>query len=411
MSTDVAGVIVKETIDYYKSKGGMVYCMSLDASKAFDRVDFCKLFRLLIERNMNPIMIRFLMNMYTNQNNRVRYNQSHSDTFSITNGVKQGGVLSPTLFCIYIDNLLKNLKDSGFGCRIGNAYVGCVSYADDILLLCGSLYGLEQQILICEKYAHEYKIKFNGSKSKLIIFSPHINEEFPEVYLCGEIVEKVNELKYLGFMFTNGLGDSFQSALVKDFNCKFNIFMSDFSKITSKLKNELFKTYCCSYYGSNLCKFQDLNLIDTQWKKAIRRIWKLPYRARSSLIPYVSNSFLPSISFINKCVKFYLKNVNSNNSIVSFVFQSALSQNTRLGNNIRFIFYKYELDIDDIINCKMDFITFWKLMVDKLTMSIDEHNKRMGEHIVELTIRRDSLEPWLLSKSEIQSVIDMISTE
>ena len=62
-------------------------------------------------------------------------------------------------------------------------------------------------------------------------------------------------------------------------------------------------------------------------------------------------------------------------------------------------------------NYKMNFITFWKLMVDKLTMSIDEHNKRMGEHIVELTIRRDSLEPWLLSKSEIQSVIDMISTE
>ena len=65
MSTGVAAAIVKDTIDYYKSKGGMVYCMSLDASKAFDRVDFCKLFRLLIERNINPIIIRFLINMYT----------------------------------------------------------------------------------------------------------------------------------------------------------------------------------------------------------------------------------------------------------------------------------------------------------------------------------------------------------
>ena len=92
MSTEVAAAIVKDTIDYYKSKGGMVYCMSLDASKAFDRVDFCKLFRLLVERNVNPITVRFLINMYTSQKNRVKYNQAYSEVFDISNGVKQGGV-------------------------------------------------------------------------------------------------------------------------------------------------------------------------------------------------------------------------------------------------------------------------------------------------------------------------------
>ncbi|CAL4169984.1 unnamed protein product [Meganyctiphanes norvegica] len=186
MSTSVAAAIVKDTIDYYKSKGGMVYCISLDASEAFDRVDFCKLFRLLIERNVNPIVIRLLINMYTSQKNCVRYSQSHSDVFNISNGVKLGGVLSPTLFCIYIDNLLESLKKSGFGCRMGDVYVGCVSYADDILLLCGSLYGLKEQIRICETYASEYKIIFNGNKCKLIIFSHHDNDQFPDVFVCGE---------------------------------------------------------------------------------------------------------------------------------------------------------------------------------------------------------------------------------
>ncbi|CAL4130586.1 unnamed protein product, partial [Meganyctiphanes norvegica] len=133
--------------------GGRVYCLALDASKAFDRVSFSKLFKSLLSRNMNPLMIRLLINMYTKQENRVRYNQSYSDFFNVTNGVKQGGVLSPTLFSVYINDLLENLRSSGYGCNIGDMYVGCVSYADDIIILCASIYGIKQMIKICESYA------------------------------------------------------------------------------------------------------------------------------------------------------------------------------------------------------------------------------------------------------------------
>ena len=225
--------MIKETVDYYKSKGGAVYGLSLDASKAFDRVDFCKLFNLLIERNVNPIIIRLLMHMYTNQKNIVRYNQSFSNLFDISNGVKQGGILSPTLFCVYIDSLLKDLKESGFKCKYGDVYVGFVAYANDMTLLCGSLHGLKQQIKICERFADEYKLIFNGEKSKLIIFSHDMVDYYPVVFMCDQVVEVVNEIKYLGFTFSNVPGDSFQTALIKDFNCKVNIFMSDFSKVTS----------------------------------------------------------------------------------------------------------------------------------------------------------------------------------
>jgi len=50
-----------------------------------------------------------------------------SEYFLATNGVKQGGVLSPVLFCIYIDNLLVKLSKSGFGCYIGNTFVGALA--------------------------------------------------------------------------------------------------------------------------------------------------------------------------------------------------------------------------------------------------------------------------------------------
>ena len=55
--------------------------------------------------------------------------------YRITAGVRQGGILSPVLFAIYMDTLIKRLRGSGLGCKVVDKYCGCLVYADDILLL------------------------------------------------------------------------------------------------------------------------------------------------------------------------------------------------------------------------------------------------------------------------------------
>ena len=67
--------------------------------------------------------------------------------------VKQGGVLSPILFSLYIDSLLQKLKESGLGCHVGRTFAGAFGYADDLALISPSLSGLRQMIKICEQYA------------------------------------------------------------------------------------------------------------------------------------------------------------------------------------------------------------------------------------------------------------------
>ena len=89
---------MQEVVDYYSRNGSSVYLIMLDASRAFDRVQYTKLFRLLISRGMCPMYARLLANMYTHQYLRVKWNSVFSDMFDICNGVKQGGVLSPILF-------------------------------------------------------------------------------------------------------------------------------------------------------------------------------------------------------------------------------------------------------------------------------------------------------------------------
>ena len=76
-------------------------------------------------------MVRLLINCCTKQSISVGWNMQRSDSFRCLNGVKQGRVLSPVLFTIYIDELLKKLKMSGAGYYIEDTFVGALGYADD----------------------------------------------------------------------------------------------------------------------------------------------------------------------------------------------------------------------------------------------------------------------------------------
>ena len=82
---------------YYLQNGSNVYGTALDATKTFDIIDVCKLFREMIKRKILPLVIRLIMEMYEKQSMAVRWNSEYSDSFGVSNGVKQGGLLSPIL--------------------------------------------------------------------------------------------------------------------------------------------------------------------------------------------------------------------------------------------------------------------------------------------------------------------------
>ena len=113
-------------MEYYKNRGTTVYVTFLDASKAFDRLNYSLLFDKLIKANVPFYIIKLLCFWYTHQQMFVRWGNTIFTHFTVANGVKQGGVISPILFNIYMDKL---------GGYLGNVFLNHLCYADDLCLI------------------------------------------------------------------------------------------------------------------------------------------------------------------------------------------------------------------------------------------------------------------------------------
>ena len=108
------------------------------------------------------------MNIYIYQTIQVRWNNKLSNERGISNRVKQGGCLSPTLFSLYINNLINILRQNNIGCRYGPHYIGFYGYADDISLLCPTVSRMKEMLKTCETFAKQHDNLFNTSKNQLL---------------------------------------------------------------------------------------------------------------------------------------------------------------------------------------------------------------------------------------------------
>ena len=97
-----------------------------------------------------------------------------SEYFTMENGVKQGGVISPIFFGIYIDPLLLQLRKSGYGCQLSGVYMGAFSYADVLTLIALSIGGIKEMLKLCDNYATVYNVILNSKKTVCINFGNEV---------------------------------------------------------------------------------------------------------------------------------------------------------------------------------------------------------------------------------------------
>ena len=120
-----------------------------------------------------------------------------SDSFTISNGVRQDGILSPKLFAVYLYKLTVELNKSGIGCHVGNC-MNHLSYADDLCLLPPTAMALQQIINVCYGYSAEHDIYVQYKEIFLSSFkSKKYKLSCPTVSLAGAVISNLNSVKYL----------------------------------------------------------------------------------------------------------------------------------------------------------------------------------------------------------------------
>ena len=338
-STTMSTLVLKDVINHFLSNNSNVFCCFIDASKAFDRLRYDKLFDILLKRDVHPLMIRILMNVFEEQTVQTSWRNVKSEAFTCQNGVRQGGILSPLLYSVYNDILLERLKSNGSGCWMGNYYFGALSYADDLCILSPTVSGLKDMLDICEEYGTQFDVMYNPKKTKCMKFSMNMsmNKDVSGITLCGKKLEWVTSFKYLGNWVTSNLKENIE---ISNKTCAFfgnvNSLKSCFGNVGYRNISILYNSYCCHYYGCQAWRLgdRDMKRFYTAWNKAVRYLCSLPYDTHTEFLPYV-------VDTLNVKEQVYMRSANlirsmkeSQNKTMNFLVNNNLyNMNTIIGEN------------------------------------------------------------------------------
>ena len=168
--------------------------------------------------------------------------------------------MSPVLFNVYFSVIVNSLKKAALGCELYDKYIACIVYADDVILLSGSVVIIQKMLNICYDIGSKLDVVFNGKKSALFTVGKAFDVATDCLCIGHDSISWTRSLKYLGMFFTAG------QKLESDINCLVRKFYTAANAIHSRNKyasemSKLFlmKTFClhlisygckCIYYDS-----------------------------------------------------------------------------------------------------------------------------------------------------------------
>ena len=195
---------------YLTKKGGRFYSLFVDFSKAFDSVHRQKLLYLIMHKTgIHGNMFKTLEAMYKSVKTAVRIGSKITDYFDCISGVRQGCVLSPLLFSIFLSELqveLMNCGSKGIDIFADDLGVFLLMYADDIVLLSDSVVDLQKKILCLENYCKKWGLTVNMDKTKVVVFKNGGFVKSTEKWYYGNTKISVESCyTYLGVIFSTTL--------------------------------------------------------------------------------------------------------------------------------------------------------------------------------------------------------------
>ena len=324
--------VLRQIIEYFNNRDSNVYVASIDASKAFDRVNHYKLFSILISKGLPYVFICTIINWYNKLFVTVKWNDSYSDSWKVDSGVRQGGILSPILFNFYVNSIIVSLRELDLGCHLHGLFLGCIMYADDLLLLSASVQALQLMLDRCGVVGSELGITFNVSKSCCIAIGPipfvSVNAKMT---LCNMPISWQCKCKYLGVTLLSGKHFNIDlSEIRRKFFVSCNLILSKCSYVSEPAKLKLVEAHCLPIL---LYAIESLNLSRVDLAE-INSWWNSVYRKIFNFNKWESVKQL--ICLLGRLDVLHLENIRR----IHFI-KKMLASCTGVNNTVKFILTKY----------------------------------------------------------------------
>ncbi len=209
--------ILNELMSHYRQTGNKLYLAYIDFSKAFDKVWRTGLLLKILSLGVGGKFYEVIKTMYTDNLSAIKVKGMRTKYFDCHLGVHQGDSLSPTLFNLYINDLeeIFNSVDSS-PAKYGSVTVGCLMYADDLVIMSENVKGLQNSLTKLNEYCKKWKLSINTNKSKIMIVSKKKCSNPNKFMIDDKLLEDVHHYKYLGVnICSNGSMQNTQDELVK----------------------------------------------------------------------------------------------------------------------------------------------------------------------------------------------------
>ena len=179
-----------------------IFSCFVDFKKAFDSVPRDLLLTKILNMGISGKLFNIIRHIYTTDKACVKLGQSRSDFFSLDIGVRQGCILSPLLFNLFISDLAKKFDNMGDKVQLGSRGINSLFWADDLVLFAKTKEGLDSILKTLEGYCNENYLMINTKKTQCMIFNKSGRLISRPFYLNGVKLEMVRSYKYLGFVIT-----------------------------------------------------------------------------------------------------------------------------------------------------------------------------------------------------------------
>ena len=342
--------VMKTLIDKYARSKTPLYACFVDFRKAFDSIWRKGLLLKALQNNIRGNIFNILETMYTNTSVCVKIGNKRTDYFPTNKGVKQGDVLSPFLFNLYINDLVGKLGIDSNTPTLNKLPLNCLLYADDLVILSTSPLGLQKALDKLTEYCNTWHLQINAKKTKIMKFSAKYQNIDNQFYIDDLPIDITHKYKYLGIELSstgsmkNTRGNIRDRALKAIFALKSRLNHTDISpKLHCKLFDQIIKPI--SVYGSEIwgttlinkkdgndfyksfddCPVEKLHINFCKYSLGVHK------KATNSAVRGELGRFPIALSIFIQMLKFWFHMESSKNTIL----QHALAESKNLEHQVK----------------------------------------------------------------------------